>query len=155
MKIWSLGGPKVVKMFMWQACNNFLPMNENLFKRKVLSDPVCPICKSVVESLEIVDHALWSCSTAQAVWNECVRKIQKSSMVEESFLDTFEGMLRRLDKEDVDMLACIARQMWLRRNKWAFQGEFATPTHILQCALNHLGAAKSNGERLGVKFKTA
>jgi ribonuclease HI len=67
-------------------------------------------------------------------------------MVEESFLDTFEGLLRRLDKDDVDMVACIARQVWLRRNKWVFQGEFATPTHILQCASNQLESAKSNGE---------
>ena len=65
-------------------------------------------------------------------------------MDEESFLDIFEGLLRHLDKEDVDMVDCIAWQVWLRRNKWVFQGEFSTSTHILQCALNQLEAAKSN-----------
>jgi hypothetical protein len=41
-RIWRLNGPRVVKMFMWQACNNILPTNENLFKRKVLSRPLLP-----------------------------------------------------------------------------------------------------------------
>jgi hypothetical protein len=66
--IWRIGGPRIVKLFMRQACNNILPTNENLLKRKILTDALCPICKSEIES---VGHALWIWPAAQDVWHEC------------------------------------------------------------------------------------
>jgi hypothetical protein len=41
-KIWSINSPRVVKMFLWNACSNILPTKENLYKRKIANDP--PIC---------------------------------------------------------------------------------------------------------------
>jgi hypothetical protein len=32
----------VVSLFLWQACNNVLPTKENLFKKKITSDPSVP-----------------------------------------------------------------------------------------------------------------
>jgi hypothetical protein len=43
-RIWRIGGPRVVKLFMWQVCNDILPTNKNLLKRKVLTDALYPIC---------------------------------------------------------------------------------------------------------------
>jgi hypothetical protein len=34
----------VVKIFMWMAYNNALPTRVNLFERKIVTDPLCPIC---------------------------------------------------------------------------------------------------------------
>jgi hypothetical protein len=42
-RIWRISGPRVVKLFMWQACNDILPTNENLLKWKVLTEALCPI----------------------------------------------------------------------------------------------------------------
>jgi hypothetical protein len=49
-KIWRSNVPRVVKLFLWQACNNVLPPKENLFKRKITSDPLCPVCLLEVET---------------------------------------------------------------------------------------------------------
>lgn len=89
-RTWRIRGPRVVRMFMWQACSNILPTNENLLKRKVLPNPLCPICRREAET---VGHALWSCPAAQDVWHGCRRKIQKSATDEMSFQDIFEGLL--------------------------------------------------------------
>ena len=48
-------------MILLQACNNILPTKENLCKRKITDDPLCPMCRLEVET---VGHALWSCSAA-------------------------------------------------------------------------------------------
>jgi hypothetical protein len=29
---------------MWRACQNILPTKDNLVKRKIIQDPLCPIC---------------------------------------------------------------------------------------------------------------
>ena len=84
-RIWCLSGPRVVKLFMWQACNDIHPTNENSLKRTVLTEALCPICQSDIES---VGHALWSCPAAQDVWHECsISEKQNIVLPEKQFLD--------------------------------------------------------------------
>lgn len=85
-RIWRIKGPRMVKMFMWQACSNILPTRENLFKRKVMIDSLCPICQIEVES---VGHALWSCPDATDVWLACLKRIQKTTSDEDVFFTYF------------------------------------------------------------------
>lgn len=42
--IWSLQAPSVVKNFAWKVARDMLPTKGNLYKKKISSDPVCPIC---------------------------------------------------------------------------------------------------------------
>jgi ribonuclease HI len=137
-RLWSISGPRVVKLFMWQACNDILPTNENLFKRKVLTEALCPICRSETES---VGHALWSCPAAQDVWHECSNRIQKTPLKHTRFLDIFEGLLQRFEEVEVDLFASVARQVWLRRNSWVFEGMFSSPVQVLQRATEQLQAS--------------
>jgi hypothetical protein len=38
-KIWNFKGSRVVKFFLWKACNDILPTKEKLHRRKVVSEP--------------------------------------------------------------------------------------------------------------------
>lgn len=87
--IWKIRGPRTVKMFLWQACNDILPTKENLFKRKITEDPLCPICRLEVET---VGHILWSFSSARDVWTECDKNLQKSTNNEEALLNIFDKL---------------------------------------------------------------
>lgn len=58
-KLWKLNVPGVVKVFVWKAITNSLPIMKNLMKRKVIKEALCPMCKRCDET---VCHALWSCS---------------------------------------------------------------------------------------------
>jgi hypothetical protein len=42
--IWKLRVPRVIQLFLWRACNNILPTKENLHRRKIVTDPLCPLC---------------------------------------------------------------------------------------------------------------
>jgi hypothetical protein len=53
--IWKLKGPNMEKHFIWRACHDILPTKENLMRRKIVSDPFCPICGVEVET---VSHIL-------------------------------------------------------------------------------------------------
>jgi ribonuclease HI len=134
-QIWRINVPRVVKLFLWQACNNILPTKEKLFKRKITDDPLCPVCCREVET---VGHALWSCSAARDVWLESNVCIQKSCSEEDAFCNILLNLCDRLKIKDWEQVGGIARQIWLRRNKLVFEGEFTHPKIVYQCAVDQL-----------------
>ncbi|OMO91045.1 Endonuclease/exonuclease/phosphatase [Corchorus capsularis] len=64
-KIWNLNVAPKIQNFIWRACKNVIPTKENLFKRRCGLNPDCNRCGEEVESLE---HILFFCPFAQAVW---------------------------------------------------------------------------------------
>jgi hypothetical protein len=65
-KLWALPVPNVEKHFIWRACNDSLPTRENLAKRKVITDSICPFCE---QEMETCCHILWQCPSAKDVWS--------------------------------------------------------------------------------------
>jgi hypothetical protein len=47
-------------------------------------------------------------------------------------------VLNRLDGPDFDRVMCIARQIWIRRNKLVFKGEFIHSKTVTQIAVEQL-----------------
>lgn len=66
-KVWRAKGPRVIQYFLWKACENILSTKGNMHNRRVIEDPLCPICKLV---LEMVSHVLWTCPAARDVWSK-------------------------------------------------------------------------------------
>ncbi|XP_062145408.1 uncharacterized protein LOC133852660 [Alnus glutinosa] len=134
-------------LFLWRACNDILPTKNNLYKRKVVIDQLCPICNSEVES---VGHALWRCVSAQAVWCCCEGPIQKSSVAAEEFIDIFDALCDRLEDTELEGFVSIAHKLWTRRNKVVFGGTVLPHTVLIKQALElvedfrktHLGTAE-------------
>jgi hypothetical protein len=96
--VWKLRATRIVCMFIWKACNNILPTKENLFKRGITKDAVCPICRTTTKT---VGHALWTCPAAKDVWIEHVKGIRKSPSEEDGFINIFEMLRGRLSEDDL------------------------------------------------------
>jgi hypothetical protein len=62
--IWSLQAPTVVKNFAWKVAHDMLPTKGNLYKKKIGSDSVCPIC---LQENEDIIHILWGCQSSMGV----------------------------------------------------------------------------------------
>lgn len=62
--LWTLEIPEKIKIFMWMAAKNLLPSAENLWKRKIVQEPICQRCKRSVES---ICHALLECKAAKKI----------------------------------------------------------------------------------------
>ena len=63
--MWNIKAPQKIKMFLWLMCNNALPVNDNLYKRKMINSPICKICNMHKETIE---HALFLCPWTSLVW---------------------------------------------------------------------------------------
>jgi hypothetical protein len=136
-RIWEMKGSRVVKFFMWKACNNILPTKEKLFKREVVPDPLCPICMLAPESLS---HILWTCPSAQDVWVECKGRLQKCVCNDGEFMDILLQVGQGLDEEERHLMVTVARLIWLRRNKLVFEGVFQGPKSIVRVAREQVEA---------------
>jgi len=65
--IWNSVVQPKIKFFLWSACQNALPTLDNLYRRKMVPEPLCPICKSEPETIE---HTLLLCPWMTQVWND-------------------------------------------------------------------------------------
>ncbi|XP_042942826.1 uncharacterized protein LOC122277009 [Carya illinoinensis] len=124
-----------VKVFLWRACLESLPTMSNLFKKKIVSSPLCPVCCS---SDETAGHILWNCPSTMDVWSYGPKRIQKSSVRAESFFKIIEELRDLCDIQTLGAFAMTARDIWQRRNKLVFEGSFLHPRLLAQRAAHQL-----------------
>lgn len=106
--LWKLNIHPTDKLFIWRACCEAIPTNQNLFKRKVLEKPLCPIC---LQEEETIIHAIWSCPAAQDFWHQCSRKIQKHATLVTSLLDLITSLAFGGGTKMVEELVVVARRI--------------------------------------------
>jgi hypothetical protein len=127
---------RVVQHFLWKACNNNLPTKENLYKRRITEDSLCPLCKTTTET---IGHIIWSCESSKDIWVECCRSLQKCSSDEEGFPDIIEKLASKLSEDEMQLAVRVARQIWLRRSSVVFCGDFfLSPATMVSHAKNQL-----------------
>jgi hypothetical protein len=142
--VWRINCARVVKMFLWQACNNILPTKELLFKRHISEDPLCPICGLGTETIV---HILWSCPSARDVWMECDKRLHKCTSDEMDFIYVLEKLMDRLDGDQMMLVVTVARQIWFRRNSIVFGGEMVDPGQVVRRAKDQVEAWCSATQR--------
>jgi len=116
--IWSLSVPNLVKVFLWKVGHNILPTMANLYKRRVVEEPLCPCCKLEEET---ITHALWTCPAARDVWGSGPRIFQKSSAWGSTFLSMMEGFLCRFNGEDMALMAVLAHAFGYGEIRWCLR----------------------------------
>lgn len=122
-------------MFIWRTCKEALPTNQNLFTKKVVSEPLCPIC---LRFSETVTHVLWDCEAACDVWCNSSNKIQKISISKSYFKDLWLWIYPKLTISELVEFAYIAYYIWQRKNAMVFHKDFNHPNVVISKALYEL-----------------
>ena len=73
-RLWKLKLLSKIKVFVWRACQEILPMKGNLARRRIIKDGRCKACK---QETKMVLHALWGCGVACDVWAGYQGRIQR------------------------------------------------------------------------------
>jgi len=142
--IWGMHAPPVLKNFCWKVCNNLLPTKANLHKRKIVDDPLCPLCTGEPET---VFHSIWGCPAAVAVWQEGVIRFQKMSCILTDGMGLFLYLMERLDPEEFVGAWTVARMIWMRRNDFVFNGVITPPTQTMEAAKISMEGFKTANDR--------
>jgi hypothetical protein len=141
--------------FLWWACNEILPTRANLFKKKIVDNPLCPICGLEPETAV---HILWTCNSARDVWCVSPRRLQKKgSMLFGTFFQLMEDILTYCDQEEIKMFVGIARRLWLRRNDVVHEKTMAHPNSRVHCAaiaMEKFIQANDGGDGATVRVET-
>ncbi|XP_042983236.1 uncharacterized protein LOC122312642 [Carya illinoinensis] len=132
LSLWNLNVPRSVLVFMWRACLESLPTKLNLYKRRVVDSPMCPICLSEEESSL---HAIWSCLAARDVWCQGFKKLQKAVFDVCDFKGLLKAWFSHFGQDQVEVIAVIAHKIWQRRNKLLFEEEFTHPSDLMRLSL--------------------
>ncbi|XP_042958157.1 uncharacterized protein LOC122293732 [Carya illinoinensis] len=126
-QLWKLKVPSKVKMFLLRAAKDILPTKANLFRRRIVESPLCPICHSFPETTA---HVLWSYTAAQDVWSYGSRRLQKCRSEEQPYHELLADQLSLLPAEEHVELALTATELWNRRNKFVFESSFISPLQV-------------------------
>jgi len=143
-KIWAINVPNASKFFLWRACQNILPTKQNLLKKGVGNDDLCPCCMVEVES---VIHVLWCCPGAQDVWGCGPVFLQKCPSFFSDFKELISYLLSKLNDDLMCLSVLILHRIWLRRNKMIFEGLFSHPMKVCSEASRHFDDFKRHNSR--------
>lgn len=102
--LWSLDLPEKIKIFMWRAAKNLLPFAENLWKRRILQDPICQRCKRNVET---VSHALLACKAAKNIWRHAPLPMQSFNIQSGDMLSITQEIGNVLKKADMELMVAF------------------------------------------------
>ncbi|KAL4283913.1 hypothetical protein GQ457_16G013600 [Hibiscus cannabinus] len=129
--IWNLKVTPKVRNFIWKACHNAIASYENLFSRHIHISRVCGRCGEGNESLE---HILFFCPFAQAVWrmsgfSYCPRMEGFPGFCK-WFYSIREVCLSQNYEEGLCQLSFLCWHLWKARNKWIFSGIKEEPIDV-------------------------
>ncbi|KAI8525452.1 hypothetical protein RHMOL_Rhmol13G0231200 [Rhododendron molle] len=135
--LWKMKVQGKIKSFWWRACKNSLATCENLFRRKCAQSSACPICGSEIETVE---HMLFWCSWAKAIWFVCNIKVCGDLGGNASVLKWADDMVDKMTvpeaTEYMGFVALVAWHIWKTRNGFVFRKIRIDPRDTL-AAINH------------------
>lgn len=148
--VWNTTVPQKIKVFVWKACLNILPTRENLFKRKIHPNGLCPICQRYSE---LVEHLLLFCDWTRPIWFgaqlQIIPEVQSVNSIH-----GWLGHIRESFKDQPDYLKfvlnsvmCLLWNIWKSRNEAVFQNEKPLPMKVTMQAgllINELSRLPQN-----------
>jgi hypothetical protein len=100
-----------------------------------VENPDGPMCGQATESS---GHALWWCNASQVIWAEASRRLQKCTSDKTDFLTLLGHLSSHLEREELELFAMVAQQIWLRRNRVVFGGPVSNPQSLVKYATETL-----------------
>lgn len=127
--LWNMKVLEKIKTFMWRVENNLLATKQNMFIKKCVDNPLCPICLTKVET---VIHALWQCLTANDIWSTNSSLVKKWKMGEEDLLTMWGNLRTKMDMPQSEWMATTMRSIWHRWSEYVFENKLSNPFRVSQ-----------------------
>ncbi|KAL4271646.1 hypothetical protein GQ457_13G013030 [Hibiscus cannabinus] len=138
--IWKLKTSPKIQNFIWKACHNVVPSNENLARRHHSRTSSCLRCGDPNKSLE---HILFLCPLSQAIWRASAFHYSPSLQGFRSFDQWWQDIRAMFPVGDPfsydSLMAWTVWGIWKARNAWIFEGSRENLIHIWNCIFKEFG----------------
>ncbi|KAL3740589.1 hypothetical protein ACJRO7_021809 [Eucalyptus globulus] len=125
-----------MRIFTWSICQNAIPTQENLYKRKVLPDPICSLCNTHPETTE---HLFLLCKWTKNIWTDprinLMCKPTHISRFDKWLKESFDGNRHSPEKE---LVVTVLWFIWKACNNTIFRARLLDPNNIVDLAQAHL-----------------
>ncbi|KAL9443800.1 hypothetical protein AB3S75_017056 [Citrus x aurantiifolia] len=126
--IWKLNLPRKTRIFIWRAAKDLLPTAESLFRRKIMQEPICQVCKSGVED---AFHAFMECKVARKVWKYSYLASEMQGVVREDILSVMQRLIKKMPMREVEFVVVVWWEIWHARNMLIFEGKRVNPMSLI------------------------
>lgn len=135
-KLWGLKASPKVKILLWKAMQNALPVGENLKHRHIFNNVVCSHCSQE----ESIVHLFFTCPLAQQVWQSFPCQSTLSSDQFANFREGFEAFKLLLCLPPIGLgegllSPWIFWAIWTARNQRVFHDRHMQPVEIISQAI--------------------
>ena len=128
--LWKLPIPPKIRSFMWRALKGVLPTADNLRRRMIQVQSLCPVC---VQDRESIHHLLGRCPIARECWLLTPIPIQGRF---ETVMSWFSRLTLACSQEIVALTVMICWVLWTNRNNKVWRNKSWSAGHILHIAGN-------------------
>ncbi|GMI75531.1 hypothetical protein like AT3G09510 [Hibiscus trionum] len=111
--LWAIKCPQKIKIHVWRLIWQFVPTRYCLYSRRIISNPICPLCNLASETVE---HAMCECYNASMVWSSLgiFWPIQVNDM---PFKEWLSWLFESLPVQKHVLIVTILWSIWHARNK--------------------------------------
>ncbi|XP_012844873.1 PREDICTED: uncharacterized protein LOC105964912 [Erythranthe guttata] len=135
--VWNLPIPPKIRIFIWRACSNILPTRAELYRRKIVADPLCRRCGYVPETFL---HIIKCFHESQEIWRSpvfCNGNPPLSTWV------WMTQLQQSLEPNTFHLAIIIMWKLWDNWNK-VMHGEEGSPTsEVISWCFNYLNTYKA------------
>ncbi|XP_013634222.1 PREDICTED: uncharacterized protein LOC106339898 [Brassica oleracea var. oleracea] len=139
-QVWKVqAGPKI-KIFVWKALSQALPVAELLSERGMKCDERCQLCGFEGES---VNHVLFSCNLARQCWALSNIPSPRNGFNDESIYENLDYLLTLSKAEE------ISRKVKKEADAWFLAQQVQNGMEEVEASVRVKGATKENHAVLG------
>ncbi|PNX85350.1 hypothetical protein L195_g041418 [Trifolium pratense] len=133
--LWKLNVPPKHSHLLWRVIRNVIPVKDNLFKRGIRSDPLCPRCLNTTETTY---HVFLGCEWSKRAWFASPLTLNLNTNQYTDFYDWLDSMINKTNQECIEQITTIIYGIWYARNMLVFQEKSLPPQDISSIALKQL-----------------
>lgn len=121
--------------FLWCTLYNSLHILQNLIRRKIDVNPLCPVCLEVNES---VLHIFSTCQFARLIWAISALPAQCFTVPNSDFWNWIHAIIQGLMTHQFDYFVCVYWCLWNHRNCIVHDGKHGDPMELVLFSADYL-----------------
>lgn len=128
--VWNAKVPQKLKLFLWKAIHNILPVQENIYRKRISRTKECPLC---MKEPETVEHVFFRCDWTRPVWFGLHLGHTLAHHNSNSLIHWLSDWLKEIGKfpEEKELsiikVLCTLWMIWKSRNAYVHQGQKPNP----------------------------